>query len=131
VVTRLRRLGTQIAWSLPAFDQGLRPPFVERRKRDDEEDPAPPELDAVAPAAASAVRIRSDVAAKKSKAALTKMGIRVEQLRSAYRAALREGEEARSVNLESVDMSHVVEAPAASMRLGAEDATAPPDATKR
>lgn len=131
VVNRLRRLGTQIAWSLPAFDQGLRPPYVERRKHDDEEAPAPPELDAVAPAAASAVRMRSDVAAKKAKAALTKMGIRVEQLRSAYRAALREGEEAHAVRLDSVDMSHVDEAPAASMRFGAEDATAPPDATKR
>lgn len=92
VVGRLRRLGTHVSWSLPIFEPSLSPPWTATKSTDEEESPTEPLYDAVAPAAAAAVRIRSAVASKKAKVALTKLGIRVEHLRSAYRAATLESQ---------------------------------------
>jgi hypothetical protein len=76
---------------LPIFEPSLSPPWTATKSTDEEESPSEPLYDAIAPAAAAAVRIRSAVASKKAKIALTKLGIRVEHLRSAYRAASFEG----------------------------------------
>jgi hypothetical protein len=85
-VGRLRRMGTGISWALPSYEPSLTPPWVTKRS-DDEDDPqrGVVTLDPLAPRAAAAVKIRALVAQRKSEAALSKLGVRVEHVRPGKR----------------------------------------------
>jgi hypothetical protein len=99
VVGRLRRLGTVVSWGLPLYEPGLKPPWVARVPTDDEIEVGAGEttaLDAIAPQAADAVRVRAIVAQKRSQQALVKMGIRVGHVRPGFRVQDKQEDEQRA-----------------------------------
>ena len=115
VVGRLRRQGTHISWSMPIFEPALRPPWTSKSpaEKDDEADASEAlVLDPIAPTAAAAVRMRAMASSKKAQQMLSKIGIRVEHVRSAYRLTTDAGGAGHSV-AESVD---VTSEPARSIR---------------
>ena len=105
VVGRLRRQGTHISWSMPIFEPALRPPWTSKdaTANDDEADASEAlVLDPIAPTAAAAVRMRAYASSKKAQQMLTKIGIRVEHVRSAYRLTTDVGAAGQGI-AESVD----------------------------
>ena len=84
-IRRLRRTGAFVAWALPTYDPSLSPPWHAPRRVDDEieVDSGEPAFDKIAADAALAVRIRANVALKKSEHAIEKMGARVSRVRPA------------------------------------------------